>query len=91
MQACDGGVEAEGGEGVGAGDDDDVAAGGLLLAGVDGGADAREVGLFGDKLFVGEVAAAFVDDLVLEVEGGDAGGHVLGYGAAYLEWAWGVK
>lgn len=75
VQAGDAFVVAELLEGVGAGDEDDVRVG--AVDGGAGGADAGEVGVVGDDFFAGQVAAAFGEDLVFDVEAGDVGADVL--------------
>lgn len=70
-EAGEGLVVAEGLEGVGAGDEDDVVAG--RGAGGGGGADAGREGGRVDELLAQEVAAALGGGLVFYVEGGDAG------------------
>ena len=64
-----------------AGDEDDVGFG--VVYGCAGGADAREVDVCCYNLFAGEVAAAFGEDLVFNVEGGDVGADVLIDGLGY--------
>ncbi len=75
VQAGDALFVAELLEGVGAGDEDDVGA--RVVDGGSGGADAGEVDVGGDDFLAGEVAAAFGEDLVFEVEAGDVGADVL--------------
>ena len=65
----EGSVEAFGGEGVGAGHDDE----GGIGAGVDGGLDAVGHFVGGDDLFVGAMAAALGLDLVFDVAAGGSG------------------
>lgn len=57
------------------------------IAGGDGGADT-EVEFGGrDDGFTGEVTATFCEDLIFDVEGGDAGAGVLLNGAGDVGWA----
>ena len=74
-EALDARVVAAGLQGVGAGDDDDVGA--ELRGGEPAGFDALEVGFSVDDFLALQVAAALLEDLVFDVEAGDAGEVVL--------------
>ncbi|KAL8933302.1 MAG: hypothetical protein Q9216_006428, partial [Gyalolechia sp. 2 TL-2023] len=79
-------LEAELLVGVGAGDELDVGLGGV--DGGAGGADAREEDVVRDDFFAREVAAAFGEELVFDVEGGDVGADVLVDGLVDGDGAW---
>ena len=82
-RAVEGGVEAFGGEGVGAGHDDEGGVG----AGVDGGLDAVDHLFGGNDLLVGAVAAALGLDLVFDVAAGGSGLDEGADGAGEIEGA----
>lgn len=52
-----------------------------------GSADAGEIDVIRDDFFARQVAAAFGQDLVLDVEGGDIGADVLIYSLGYCNGA----
>jgi hypothetical protein len=81
--AVEGGVEAFGGESVGAGHDDEGGVG----AGVYGGLDAVDHLFSGDNLLVGAMAAALGLDLVFDVAAGGSGLDEGAYGAREIEGA----
>ena len=86
LQALHALVVAEGLQGVGAGDQDDVRVQ-AVLGGL-GGADALVELVARDDLLAGQVAAALVLDLVFDVKAGDAGADVLGDGVGDHDGAW---